>query len=173
MDTKNQKPKELENENQAIKKAIWDIINYLSAFIVILDSDMNIKLANWYLANKLGYENEKDLIGLNWLQFIKKEEKVMIKNIHAEITSKNKAEQFREITNEIVSCTGKKIIVRWFNLKINHGLNLSFSFGIPSQSNIEESTEAIRSYYRDIIEKDKTMIKSLLHSIVDDDNICK
>jgi PAS domain S-box-containing protein len=163
----------LRTENDAIRKAMWDIINYLNAFVVLLDENMNIKLVNWYLANKLGYENEKDLIDKCWLDFIKPEERTMIKNIHEHIVKGcPHPERHKEVVNEIIGKDGNSVIVKWFNMAANHGLNMTFSIGIPSEIPKEESEESVRAYYRDVIERDKTMIKSIIDTFNYDSQTC-
>ena len=147
------------------------MLNYANnLFLVILDSSMIVKLANWSLATTLGFENEKEIIGHCWLDFIKTEEKDMIKNIHNLVTNNHeKANEYREVTNDIVLPFGETMVVKWFNIKINNNLNLTISIGIKCNYDYEESEESVRSYYRDVIEKDKTMIKSFRETIINND----
>jgi hypothetical protein len=154
----------LKAENEAIKKAVWDILNYLNAFVVLLDKNMNIRLANWSLSTKLGFENEKDLINKCWLDFIKPEEKDMISKMYSHMLNFSD-DKYKEVITEIISIKGKSIVVKWFNIVANHGLNMLFSIGVPSEMPEEENEDSVRAYYRDIIDKDKTLINSLLSNI--------
>jgi hypothetical protein len=46
---------------------------------------------------------------------------------------------------------------------------MTFSFGLPITIPAEITEDSIRSYYRDIIEKDKTLIKSLRETVLSED----
>jgi len=153
---------ETQHETRALKKALWDILNYANLFLVLLDHNMNVQLVNWSLATKLGFEDEKAMIGKCWLDFIKPEEKTMIKTIYNKIADDEKnAEEYREITSEIVLPNEDNLVVKWFNIRINEDFNTTLSIGVQRCIPIEETEDSIRSYYRDIIDKDKTMIKSI------------
>ena len=54
-------------------------------------------------------------------------------------------------------------IVRWFNSSINNGIKGTFSIGIPITKTVThaDDMDSIRSYFRDVIEKDKTTINAL------------
>ena len=159
--------KRMTDERLSLTKAIWDMLNYANIFVLLLNSNMFVTLANWYLATKLGFVDEKEIVGKNWLDFIKKEEKILIKNVHKIISTNSKeAIGYREMTNDIVSTKGEIITVKWFNTHINHEFNMTFSFGLQSDIGVDVSELSLRSYYRDIIEKDKTMIKALRDSAV-------
>jgi len=143
-------------------ETIWNILNYLNLFVLILDSDMKIKLANYYLATFLGYESEDDIVGEAWLRFIREDQKEAINNVHENI--KEDTGLFREFTNELITLSGEEIFVKWFNSSINHELDYTFSVGIPLTKDVvtpKNSIDSIRSYYRDILDKDKSMIESL------------
>lgn len=153
-------------KKDALMKALWDMLNYANIFIVLLDSTMHIKLANWSLATKLGFETEKDIIGKCWLDYIKPAEKKYIKNIHkALISNDEKSNQYTEITNDIILKNNETLLVKWFNIPINGQYNLTFSIGIQRCVTFEETEDAIRAYYRDIIDQDKTMIESIRESL--------
>lgn len=153
---------ETEHETLALKKALWDILNYASLFLILLDHNMNIQLVNWSLATKLGFEDEKSMIGKCWLDFIKPEEKTMVKIIYNKIATDEKdAEEYREVTSEIVLPNKDNLVVKWFNIRINGNFNTTLSIGVQRCIPTEETEDSVRSYYRDIINKDKTMIKSI------------
>jgi PAS domain S-box-containing protein len=150
-------------------ETVWNILNYLNLFVLILDSDMNVKLANYYLATFLGYKSEDDLIGESWFRFIREDQKEVISDVHKNI--KSNTGLFREFTNEIITLEGKEVFVKWFNSNVNHELNYTFSIGIPltnNNNNISpnDSIDSIRSYYRDILEKDRSMIDSIREMVI-------
>lgn len=141
-----------------LRSSIWDIFNYLNFFLVFLDIDMNIVLANHYLSDFLGYESEYDLIGRNWKQFLAPDETELVEHVHHKnLDVKNK--DFREFLNKIRSKDGTIIEVRWFNCPVINGVSGTFSIGIPGDE--ISSVESMRAYWRDIIEKDKTAIKAM------------
>lgn len=141
-----------------LRNSIWDIFNYLNFILVYLDKDMNIVLANYYLAKTLGYKSEKELIGLNWGQFLLSDEKELVTHVHQENLNEGN-NQFREFLNKLRNKNGDDIEVRWFNCTVTNGTVGTFSIGIPGDE--VRSVESMRAYWRDIIEKDKTSIKAM------------
>lgn len=149
------------NETKKLADSLWNIFNYLNFIVVVLDTDMNILLGNFYLAQLLGFENEDELIGKNWLEFVDKKEEIVLKFIHNDIVENS--DTFCEHINDIISSNGEKIPVRWFNSKVNQGVTGTFSFGIPITKNVtqEDTIESIRAYWSDIINQDKTTIQAM------------
>jgi transcriptional regulator with PAS, ATPase and Fis domain len=153
----------LQEELNKAKETMWEMMNYLNLFVVVLDKEMHVVLANRYLIYTLGFESEKDVIGRCWLDFIESKNHIVITHIHDRVR-KNDPE-FTEVVTEITNVHNNIIAVRWFNSAIDHGKDLTFSIGIPLQNNIsaEDSTRSIRSYFRNIIQKDKTFISAMKH----------
>lgn len=152
-------------EKKLLQKAIWDMLNHANMYVVLLDDKMNIKLINYSLATKLGFKDENEAIGECWLNFIKKEERLKIETIHKDITNSPKS-KFIEHQNEIITKGGENILIKWFNIPINSEYHMTFSFGLPKTIPAEITEDSIRSYYREIIEKDKTMIKTLKETVL-------
>jgi len=157
-------------ESSLLKKAIWDMLNYSNMYFLILDKKMNIKLINYRLSKTLGFDSEKEVVGKHWLQFIQDKDKKYIENCHLKITNENDTDHFNEIVNEIISKNNNVVLVRWFNIAINSKYNVVMSFGLPRTINEELTDESIRSYYTDVLEKDKTMIKFLKETLTGDFN---
>jgi len=151
------------NESITLKKAIWDMLNYANMFVLILDKNMTIKLCNYSLATFIGFKNEKEILEKNWLDFIPEAERQIVSHVHnmVKICEEQKDEKYKEVLNEILLLDGSSVSVRWFNMCINHSYQMSFSIGVAQQKPAEATDESIRSYYRDIIDKDRTMIKSI------------
>jgi PAS domain S-box-containing protein len=148
-------------EKNKIQENIWNVLNYSNMFTLILDKQQNIKLANYHLSHVLGFESEEQLIGLNWKMFIKQSDIELVKYVHEEILSGN--EFYTEFTNDIINKQGKTITVKWFNSIINGGFNYIFSIGIPltREPSLNEDIDSIRSYFADILQKDKTTINAM------------
>lgn len=160
--------KESQNESRALKRVVWNILNYANLFLVLLDSNMNVRMSNWSLAHKLGFEDETGLVGKCWLDYIKPEEKDMIKNVYKTLsTDSPKAEEYKEFTNEIVLPDKELLVVKWFNIYINSELHFTLSLGVQKYIPTEETEDSVRSYYRDIVEKDKTFIKSIRETLLE------
>ncbi len=157
--------KNLKLEASGLKKAIWDMLNYTSMFILLLDSKLIIKLMNWSFATELGFSNEREVIGKSWLDFVPEENECMIKAVHNCLVSEKseKTREYREIVNEVKRLDGSTLIIKWFNLPIHDKYDMTFSMGLKASTRDSHviSEDSIRSYYRDIVEKDRTMIKSL------------
>jgi PAS domain S-box-containing protein len=153
------------DETVKVKRTIWNMLNYANMFVLVLDKDMKIKFINWSLARALGFETEEEPIGKCWLKFINKKEKQMVTNLHS-LMAKEKDEHVNEFTNDIVRSDGTSINVKWFNIHINNDYNWTFSIGLLTKLTPEITEESVRSYYRDIIEQDKTMIRSMRDTIL-------
>lgn len=160
---------DMEDRVRNMRNALWDMLNYANLFVIVLDQDMKIKLANFSLATTLGFKNESDIVDHDWLEFIPEAEHDLIKTYHSllcnntDLTSMN-----REFFNCIKTLNGSEIHVKWFNTRINSNYNWTFSIGIPrSNEKFENTEDSIRAYYRDIIDQDKTMIEALRDTILD------
>jgi len=143
------------------------MMNYANMFVLVLDDKMIIRFCNWSLATALGFENEFEPIGSCWLDFIQDHERELISSVHNSVMMDQEiARQFQEYANNIVTLNGEILDVKWFNAQINHDYHWTFSFGLLVQPADQVSEESVRSYYRDIIQKDRTMILSLRDMIV-------
>jgi PAS domain-containing protein len=149
-------------KSSSLKRAIWDMLNYANMYVVLLDSEMNIKLINWSLARLLGFKNENEPVGRCWLDFIVDEEKDFLKHIQ-KCLAKNKegCEKYRISITNIKTLDNKVIPIKWCNMTVKNSVPMTLSFGIMSEIPMKVTEESIRAFYRDIIEKDKTMIQSL------------
>lgn len=155
-------------EADKLRKAIWDMMNFANMFVIVLDEKMLIRFANYSLYNALGFEDHNDILGKCWLDFIKEEDSITISSIHNAIsTDASDSKRFTEYTNDIVPVNGNEpMSVKWFNAHINHEYNWGFSIGIQTEKPVQVTAESVRSYYKQVIENDRTMILSLRNSIL-------
>lgn len=154
-------PKIIKSSNIQSEKMqinIWSLLDYSNFFIVMLDRDLRIKTINYHLAKTLGYDNEVELIGDNWAKFLKTSDKDIISHVHDQVLKKNK--NYTEFTSDILDVNKNSITVKWFNVLINSSYNWIFSIGIPltKEPTLEEDIDSIRSYFKNILEKDQTTI---------------
>lgn len=148
-------------------KTIFDMLNYANMYVLVLDDKMEIKYVNQSLAVDLGFKNYKKAIGRCWLDFVNPSDKKLIVTVHKIICSGAKeAGKYEEFQNSIFSLDGKKYDVTWFNSYTNGDIKWSFSFGIRKKPITEITTDSIRSYYQDVIHKDKTMIEAMRDMII-------
>ena len=141
---------------------IWNLLNYSSnTFVVVLDSQMNVKIANYHLYSTLGFEKEDEILGKRWTIFIKESMIEVIEHVHEEVLKKNPG--YSEFAHEIVDKAGKLVMVKWFNSMINSDYNWVFSIGIPliKEPTIDEDIDSIRSYFKEVLERDKTTILAM------------
>jgi PAS domain S-box-containing protein len=148
-------------------EVILELLNYTNAYVVVLDFKMNIRFVNIALANRLGFENGTELINKCWLDFIPEEMHGKIKIVHKTLLTTTKNDH-HEFVNEILDINGNVHCIKWLNTAINHTNNLTFSFGIPQDTNLEAVSESdIRSQFHSVIKSDKQMIKSLKKFVQD------
>jgi hypothetical protein len=158
---------QLEEQVIQLRKTIFQMLNYANMYVLVLDDKMEIKFANNSLAVDLGYNKYNDVVGKSWLDYIIDEEKKKIITIHTILsTGLDNWERYREFQNIIQPIQGKKIDVHWFNSHINTDLNWTFSFGIRKEPDTRVTMKSIRTYYKDIVDKDRTMINSMRDMLV-------
>ena len=159
----------LEEKINSLRNTIFNMLNYANMYVIVLDDKMIIRYANNSLAKDLGYKSYDEIIGKCWLDFLVKDEKKVITMIHKIVADGgDEWEKYKEYKNYIQPINGnEKILVHWFNSHINTDYNWSFSFGISKQPKATlVSMDSIRTYYRDIVEKDRTMIESMRDMIL-------
>lgn len=166
--------RKLKEESSVLKKAIWDMLNYAQMYVLLLDSKMIIRLINWSLATDLGFEDEKEAVGKCWTDFLPEKTSDAIINVHSKLTRQQDTNrEYREIITDIKTIKNDIVPVKWFNIPINSHYNMVFSVGLRlSEIGIEVastvSEDSIRTYYRDIIQKDRTMIQSLKDVVLEE-----
>ena len=144
---------------------ILKILDYTSAYVVVLDSEMKIRYINLALANKLGFANAGELINRCWLDFIDDNIKDKIKSVHRTLLTSMQNE-FNEFINPIIDRDGNSTTVKWLNTSINSETNWTFSMGVPERVDLVNFTgDDIRQQFKAAIESDRTMIKSLKECI--------
>ena len=122
---------------------------------------MKIRLCNDSLCSALGYSSPKELLNKNWSEFLQSD---MIEVIH--YISKKVQEgdnNYQEFTNDIITRDKKKILVKWFNCKINNGQTGILSLGVPIEYNESTYTniDSLRHFYRNVVEADRKLIESI------------
>ena len=158
---------ELKEQVKQLRRTIFQMLNYANMYVLVLDEKMDIKFANNSLAVDLGFNGYKEVVGKCWLDFITEKERKIIITIHAIVAGGIEDwEKYREFQNIIKSINGEEIGVHWFNSHINTDFNWSFSFGIRQKPNTQVTMESIRKYYKDIVDKDRTMINSMRDMLV-------
>lgn len=141
---------------------VLELLNYTMAYVVILDSEIKIVFSNRSLTSKLGFDTMNQLVGRCWLDFIPEELHGKIKSVHHTLLVSKRDRDYNEFTNDVMDKDKNVFKVKWVNTSINHTTNMTFSFGIPQNEDLDlVSEEDLRSQFRSVIEHDKIMIKTL------------
>ena len=157
---------ELKEQVNHLRMTIFNMLNYANMYVLILDRKMDVQFANNSLAVDLGFKTYNDIVGKCWLSFIRDDERKIITTIHKVVSDGvPEWEKYREFKNNIKGTEGD-ILVHWFNSHINTDFNWTFSFGIRKEPATEITMDSIRTYYKDIIDKDRTMINSMKDMIL-------
>jgi PAS domain S-box-containing protein len=139
---------------------LWSIVSLTAHYILILDPQFKIKFANDKLALDLGYKNEAEIVGVNWMDHIPQYFKDVIPYIHDKLMQADT--RYREFTNDIVTLDDNLINVKWFNSFINGQHNWTLCIGIPLVvPDVEQSIRALRKYWKEAIQQDKMLIESI------------
>ena len=149
------------SEVEKIQDGVWKLLDYSNMFVVMLDHDLKIKIINYHLSKTLGFDSPTELAGQDWRQFLRKPDYDLIHHVANEIIKGN--QNYKEFTNDIIDINKKTLTVKWFNTLINHEFNCVFSIGLPltKEPTIDEDIDSLRSYFRDILEQDRTVINAM------------
>ncbi len=147
--------RKINDEKKQIEISIVDIFDYSDIYLVILDENFKIKLCSYRLTVDLGYERSNELVGKDWKEFLPVEMATL-----AGLFGPDNKKIHQEFTNDIISKNEQRIPTKWFNTRIENGVTWTFSIGIPLTKEITkaDSIETMRSYWEDIIKKDRTTI---------------
>ena len=150
----------LEKKIKFREHMVWNIFNYSHFYVVVVNDDFTIKLANHKLAIDLGFKSEEEMIGKNCLDFVVENQKDFAKIIRDQLSTANSSHH--ESITDMKPLHGEMITVRWFNSYVNDGNNFSFSIGIPIQiPRYGNSVESIRHYFNTVLDKDHKMIMAM------------
>jgi PAS domain-containing protein len=150
------------NDYEPLKNIFWTILDTCQIYVLILNLKMQIVLANKTLVKDLGYEKSEDILGKYWTEFLPLEVREPLKIAQSRLVT-YEDKRYRELTNEIALASGNTV-VKWFNIPLE---KMTLSIGLPRlYETIEISEDTIRSYYVDMIEKDRHMIESLKDGLV-------
>jgi transcriptional regulator with PAS, ATPase and Fis domain len=154
-----------EMEEKKLKFSLKEVFDYTNIYMVILDDKMNIKTCSFKLAKDLEYNNYKDIIGMSWTEFIRKEDLKNIEIVHTNIVQDTEKYQksLRELTSTLLTKSGKTISVKWFNSRIKNGHVSTFSIGIPynRKVTVDDEVDSIRAYWKHVLDKDETTLRAL------------
>jgi len=151
-------------KDKDLKELIWDIFNYSTFYIVAIDKEMKILLANYALAKLLGFDSENNLAGKSWFDFIPEDQRCIIENVSRHVCDGNTP--YQEYSSQVLSKDGKYSEIRWFGSFLNNSFKCVFNIGIPLEhSSPEDGIDSIRAFYRDVLEKDSKMIQTMKESI--------
>jgi PAS domain S-box-containing protein len=148
-------------QKEAVQNNLWMALDYSSLFVLILNKQFQVVLANYQLARTVGYNNEDEMIGIDWCKHLVPADIDIIQHVHEDTLAGSK--KYEEFTNDIVTKEGKRITVKWFNTMINNAFNSTFSIGVPltKEISIDDNIETVRSYFTDILRKDSTTIQAM------------
>jgi len=140
--------------------SLWDLLNYSNIYVVVFDRDFIIQLINWPLSKVIGFDDEKIAIGKKWDDYIPKYDKALSKNEYQKIIEDKKS--YSELTID-VGFKDNYSTVKWFNSYINSTVNWIFCIGVPITKDItfKDNIDSVRSYFRDIIIKDRQVIQGI------------
>jgi hypothetical protein len=153
---------------EKLQLSILEMLNYANMYVLILDEVMKIKFINYSLATEIGFKDELEPIGRCWLDFIPSQDHAMISQIHAVISTTNDFDKYKEVSGDIMRKDGTTFPIKWFNIRINHIYNWTFSFGLTQNKIVEITEESIRSYWEDRVLRDTTMIESMRDLLTSD-----
>jgi len=159
---------ETQSKLESMNVSILNLLNYATFYVLILDEKFNIRMINYSLATALGFDDEHGPIGMNWTEFIPGSHRDILKFVYKDVLVGNKDNM--EFTNDIITKNGETITVKWFNSLINSGKTGTFSVGLPLTKYItnESNIDSVRSYWRDVLDKDKSTIQALKSMVFKD-----
>jgi len=144
-----------------VQNNLWKALDYSHLFVILLNKDFKVVLANYRLAKILGYQDEGELIGADWNSHLANADVELITHVLNETLTGNK--KYEEFTNDILTKNKERITVRWFNTLINSTFNCVFSIGVPltKEITVDDNIDSVRAYFTDIIRRDRTTINAM------------
>ena len=93
----------LKEQVKQLRSTIFNMLNFTNIYVLILNQKLEIKFANMSLANDLGFDSYKELLGYYWLDFIEEKEINITNTLNTAISSEyeNWQEKYREFQNNI------------------------------------------------------------------------
>jgi len=147
-------------DTKDLQNAIWDILNYLPYFVLLIDEKYTIKLSNYALATTLGFEDEQEVVGKNWLNFVEPNYRDKVEE-NLNYLMKNPS-ICMELSYKITPKQGDSILTKWNVSCSNGGRNFTIKIGAIAKDIKSEIVEdSIESYFRNVLKKDRTLIQSL------------
>lgn len=152
-------------EAEKARDMLWNVFNYIDSMSLILDENMKIVLVNRYATKILGYKEADELVGKSWLDFISKDQKNIVARVHNKIM--NNSKEVEDHISEVIS-KHKTTSVKWFISRLDEKSKGTFSLGVPILKEINEQTNisGVRSYFKNMIQKDKENINSMRDLII-------
>jgi len=145
-----QMKKILEKEKQNSQK----YLDIAGVIFVIIDANLNIRLINKKGCDILGFENDEEIIGKNWIEnFIPPKARNQVRDCFAKLI-KGDVQSLEYFENPIITKNGKERIIAWHNTVIKNEKNqivASLSSGaditerIHVQDALKESEEKFRT----------------------------
>lgn len=144
-----------------VQNNLWKALDYSHLFVILLNKDFKVVLANYRLARVLGYQDEGELIGTDWNTHLAAVDDELVKHVLTETLGGSK--KYEEFTNDILTKNKERITVRWFNTLINSTFNCVFSIGVPltKEITVDDNIDSVRAYFTDIIRRDRTTINAM------------
>lgn len=144
-----------------VQNNLWKALDYSHLFVILLNKDCQVVLANYRLAKMLGYKDEAELIGVEWINHLAAADDELVKHVLAETL--NGSKKYEEFTNDVLTINKERITVRWFNTLINSTFNCVFSIGVPLTREVtaDDNIDSVRAYFTDIIRRDRTTINAM------------
>ena len=144
-----------------VQNNLWKALDYSHLFVILLNKDFKVVLANYRLAKMLGYMDEGEIIGVDWINHLAAADDELVKHVLDETLAGSK--KYEEFTNDVLTKNKERITVRWFNTLINSTFNCVFSIGVPltKEITVDDNIDSVRAYFTDIIRRDRTTINAM------------
>lgn len=128
---------------------LWSLAPFVA---VVLDKDFAIRLCNKQLATLLEVEGPRDLAGRSWAEFLPDDMVGSVRRIHSMVLSGD-LDVAGEVSNDMLSTSGKKHRVKWFNSPFEgvDGEALTLSIGVPTEYKARMANRLRRTWKESIL----------------------
>jgi len=154
--------KYMHNDQDKSESILWNLfINNSKFFVISINQNFKIKACSSNLIKTLEYKTN-EVIGQKWSKFIDSNFEKYIYDFR----KKSDKTKYCEVMGNIIKNNGVNISIKWFISIIDNNELFSIGTLLTQEIHQKDNSESIRSYFKNILERDSLMIQSIKQEMI-------